>query len=448
MNAKNREGQDAQVSQSEVAQFIDIPCVDRESVQRRGPMHDNDRDPSRQLRQQSNQGPVSQRPGVPARGEAVGGTMKKLIPSLFAISVLFGFAMCGSPEEPEVVEAPPCAVPEDCAPDEICSVRGACLPDGQCTATGDCAQGMVCDNTNTCVPGSDCGGQEISATAIPPNMLIALDRSCSMTRTVDGVKKWDIAVEAINLMTTSYGDEVRWGLSLFPDNVDRGCSQEEQILPIADGNGPAIRSLLTVAQMTGDPNYPNGPCVTNIDTAMEQAGTDPAFQTSGFNHNVMLITDGKQSACNDAGGDNGTEAIIAELYNTMDVTTYVVGFGGGVDVAQLNEFAQLGGAPLPGDVNFYQAGNAAELEAQLANIAGAVVSCDYALEQAPADTDNVYVFFDNSEMIARDPSHMEGWDYDEMTQTLSFYGTACDRLRNREVDDLDIVFGCPGPVVE
>jgi hypothetical protein len=47
--------------------------------------------------------------------------------------------------------------------------------------------------------------------------------------------------------------------------------------------------------------------------------------------------------------------------------------------------------------------------------------------------------------IARDPSHQDGRDYDPATQTVTFYGTACDDLKAGKVTDLDIVFGCPEP---
>jgi hypothetical protein len=43
---------------------------------------------------------------------------------------------------------------------------------------------------------------------------------------------------------------------------------------------------------------------------------------------------------------------------------------------------------------------------------------------------------------------MDGWDYDAGTNTVTLYGEPCEKLRRGEVSDIDIVFGCPGPVIE
>ena len=69
-------------------------------------------------------------------------------------------------------------------------------------------------------------------------------------------------------------------------------------------------------------------------------------------------------------------------------------------------------------------------------------------ERSGQSSNSLYVFFNDFELIPRDMTQTDGWDYDPATMTLSFYGSACDRLEDHEVDDLDIVFGCPGPVIE
>src|SRR5262245_7982800 len=72
-----------------------------------------------------------------------------------------------------------------CVDPQICSVAGSCIDPGQCLENGDCDAGLKCDTaTKTCVPGGDCGGQEAKADPVAPNLLIVLDRSCSMTDNV------------------------------------------------------------------------------------------------------------------------------------------------------------------------------------------------------------------------------------------------------------------------
>src|SRR5690349_9137126 len=79
----------------------------------------------------------------------------------------------------------------------------------------DCPAGTICDiPTSTCVPGGGCAGQEIMADIVPPNLLVVLDRSCSMTQMVSGKTKWQIAVDALNKLTTDYAMKIRFGLTL------------------------------------------------------------------------------------------------------------------------------------------------------------------------------------------------------------------------------------------
>ena len=161
----------------------------------------------------------------------------------------------------------------------------------------------------------------------------------------------------------------------------------------------------------------------------------------------MLITDGRQAGCNAAGGDAGTEMIITTLAGA-GVPTYVVGFGGEVDGAQLDMFAMAGGTARMGMPAYYQADDAAMLEAALGEIVASLVSCDFALDMTPMDASMIHVWLNDTEEVARDSTHMDGWDYDAGTNTVTLYGEPCEKLRRGEVSDIDIVFGCPGPVIE
>jgi hypothetical protein len=129
------------------------------------------------------------------------------------------------------------------------------------------------------------------------------------------------------------------------------------------------------------------------------------------------------------------------------VTTFVLGFGSGVDAAQLNKLAVAGGAPLPGATKYYRADTAGELDQALDAIAGSIVSCSYRVDPAPEDPDQIYVWFEQTEAVPRDPSHMAGWDYDAATQTVTLYGVYCDRLEAHTVAKVDVIFGCPSPPV-
>ena len=209
---------------------------------------------------------------------------------------------------------------------------------------------------------------------------------------------------------------------------------------------PAIQTLLTNSLANADPYFPDGPCVTNIDTAMQQATTEPAFTDPDRDSYALLITDGKQSSgCTAAGADAGTTMIIKTLHDTQMVPTFVLGFGGEVDPAQMNIFADAGGVPSSGASKYYDASDQASLDMALTTIANKTLGCTFVLQEVPPNPDEIYVFFNNVDSVARDGMHMKGWDYDPVTNQVTFYGQECADLKAGNVTDVDIVFGCNEP---
>ena len=330
-----------------------------------------------------------------------------------------------------------------CVEPQVCSASGTCINPGSCASDADCTAGTVCDiPTSKCVPGGMCGAQEAKTETVPPNMLLVVDRSCSMTEVVANMMtKWDIAVGAINKMTTDFAGQIRFGLTLFPDKVTPNCQQDKIPVPVAPGTEMAIQTLLTAALVKGDPLFPNGPCVTNIQTGMQQAATmEPAFMDTDRKSYAVLITDGKETC----GNDNTTEIVIKTMFDTAGVPTFVIGFGSGVDPTQMDKFAVAGGVPaVNGTHKYYDAGDQASLDLALSTIAKSTLSCSYSLDSVPPNPNEIYVFFDNVTKVPRDI--MNGWEYDAGKNQVVFFGTACDDLKNGVVKDLDIVFGCDAP---
>jgi hypothetical protein len=310
-----------------------------------------------------------------------------------------------------------------------------------CTVDSDCDAGMKCNDLHECIGG--CGGDTLDLTYVPPSFIVVLDRSCSMDKIPTGATqtKWKSAVDALDHVLTTHGSDIDWGITLFPDTTGATCAQDAIPIPIGHGTAPAIQTLLTNALQPTDPLFPDSPCVTNIDTGLQQAALDPGL----VDHKsyVMLVTDGAQSACTDGGGVPGSETAITDLFTSRGIKTFVVGFGGGVDAAQMNKFAMLGGAPLTGATKYYKADTANQLDQVFQSIAELVVSCEYTVDPAPPDVDQTYVYFTNNELVPRDPTHVAGWDYDPATMKLTFYGSHCDRLQTHAVTDVDVVYGCP-----
>lgn len=331
-----------------------------------------------------------------------------------------------------------------CTPPQICSSVATCIDPGTCAGDNDCEPGTICNpETKLCVPGG-CNAQEIVAKAVPPNLLIVLDRSCSMTQAVGNSTKWTIAVDALNKMTADFNGKIRFGMTLFPDIAGGDCAQGAIPVPVADANEMAIQDLLTQSLVKADKYFPDGPCVTNIDTAMLQASGEPAFNDVDRDSYALLVSDGKQSSsCGGNAGDTKTEMYIADLL-AKGVPTFVIGFAVGVDSVQMDAFAAAGGVPASGATKFYDAADQASLDAALKTIAAKTLSCSYSLETTPPNPDEIYVFL-NDMKVAKDPTHTSGWDYDAALNQVVFYGQSCDDLKNGVVDDIDIVLGCDAP---
>ena len=320
---------------------------------------------------------------------------------------------------------------------------------GECLYDGDCGAGKKCDPaSHTCSIGG-CGGQLLDLAYVQPNVMLVLDRSCSMRHVLgtSTTTKWTAAVGALGDVLATHADQVRWGLTMFPDTTGAACSQDAIPLPVADHNATPITQMLTSALDVADPYYPDFPCVTNIDTGIAQAATDPALADTGRKSYLMLVTDGAQSDCAVGGGKAGLEAAVSALHTNRDISTFVVGFGSEVNAPELNKLATLGGAPLPGTTKYYQADTAAQLDQAFQSIAGLVVSCEYTVSPAPTNLDQTYVFYDKTELVPRDATHGAGWDYDPATMKVTFYGGYCSRLQAHTVTNLDVVFGCPSPPV-
>jgi hypothetical protein len=284
---------------------------------------------------------------------------------------------------------------------------------------------------------------------VPANFGLVLDRSCSMKRVLTGTttSKWAAAVAAIDHATTLHDNDVRWGLTMFPDITGASCTQDANAFPIGDNNGAGIRTMLNDALDMNDQYFPKSPCVTNIDTGIESAALDPALADQTHKSYLMLISDGAQSStCDEGGGDAGTEAAIHDLFANRGIPTFVVGFGSQVDATELNKLANKGGVPLAGTTKYYQADDAAQLDTVFQQISGLVVSCSYTIDPAPADLGLTWVYFGTT-LVPRDTTQAAGWDYDATTHQMTFYGAYCDSLTTHAVPQVDVLYGCPVPPI-
>ncbi|NOY93970.1 MAG: VWA domain-containing protein [Deltaproteobacteria bacterium] len=289
----------------------------------------------------------------------------------------------------------------------------------------------------------------------PPDMLLIVDISGSMCTPlgfgIGGASKLSVMKAALTRVVTEKEARINFGMMLFP-NSSGACAPGTVPVPIAPRNAAPINARLASLRddLFGCVSANSGatPTPTSVDAARDYYGTIPVNPVGRY---ALLATDGLPNCgpASDGGGTaetlDETVAAIAALH-TAGVTTYVVGFGSGFgsDPSALNRMATAGGTPRP-----FSAASAAALSAALDTIAAEVIppSCTVELGGPTRDPLLFQVRFDGGALIPRDTSHARGWDYDVTTNTVTFYGSECTTVQSGSVTDVQIDFGCPGPLI-
>lgn len=353
-----------------------------------------------------------------------------------------------------------------------------------CSVTADCDDGFVCidslcqrpldspgtdsafldvprpDVPGVDVPGVDtntdttCGGENIAFEYQPPNVLLILDRSCSMRRRLDDDSmfgtgpddertRWATGRDAVLGLMSRFGSRVYWGLMAYPDPRE-ACDDtvSAEVLP-----GPGTVGMIG-AELARDAIQPFGLCgPDNSDTttqprqtptsrALEAAEVLPTLMDPTRDNFAIVITDGGESCVAD-----GMLTAVSGRLLAAGVPVAVVGFTTGVSESSLEAIAAAGGLVNPaGPPSYYVADDAASLDAVFDELAARIVSCELTLSSVPPDPSMLFVTA-NDDPLDEDP--VDGWSYDESANTLRLNGAACDDLRIGVTTRLGVGFGCP-----
>ena len=340
---------------------------------------------------------------------------------------------------------------QSCAANLACTTHTMCGKQAYCQESHICAPNVLrgpCDTDDNCV-GQErceagrcgCGGELLTATAVAPNMLLTVDRSNSMVTNdvpgTNGDSRWTVARRVLKSLTQQYQGGIRFGLALWPGNQKQCEGSNDQTNCHGLNQGVAMNT--GTATMIG--NYIDTATTCNLGTPIGRTlntlvSYAPLGDSSRDNY-VVLVTDGAET-CQDAG--TGAAAATLLRNRTPSVRTFVIGFGGDVSAATLNQIAMNGGTARPGGPPYYyQADNEAALEAAFDAIAGEVATCTYTLSSNPGDPTRIFVFLDDAQ-VPRDTAHANGWDYEAGPMRLTFYGAACTQVRGG--GELSVSFGC------
>jgi hypothetical protein len=231
-----------------------------------------------------------------------------------------------------------------------------------------------------------------SSTGLPPDLLLLLDRSGSMSQALDGtvcpsvpvdppcVSRWTDVTKAVNDVVQEGEGTMRWGLKYFPSSGSgASCIVESGVaVPVADRNAAAVAA--SIAATT-----PSGRTPTRL--AVQSAAAYLLTLTDPNPKVIVLATDGAPNCgpgqANTALSDSaGTVATIKAVADN-GIPVYVIGIGTFAEEnAILRDMAVAGGRAQAAEPRYYPVTSSADLVAALRTIgaqvaadAGAVTTC-------------------------------------------------------------------------
>lgn len=193
-----------------------------------------------------------------------------------------------------------------------------------------------------------------------PNVHIILDRSGSMSASMPvGGTRWNVAKEAVKAVLSKYNGKLPIGMSIFPSS---SCDSRLITEPVY-GSQAAIEAAIASLMPTG--STPSG-------TAVRDAQALGALNDPKRAQYIILITDGGPGCSGEPDSCAGTVGEITKArMKSPSISTFVVGFGGGLAASEsscLTQMAAAGGKPTSSAEKYYKADTADELNRALAEI--------------------------------------------------------------------------------
>jgi hypothetical protein len=278
-----------------------------------------------------------------------------------------------------------------------------------------------------------------------PDVLLVLDSSGSMKEEISGRRKWDILVEAVEHVVSTYKDKARFGLIYFPQKFFL-CGPIELNLKIDHNNTEELISLLKARsnQVMGGTPLPEA-----LQVARQYFETAENLMEQRY---ILLTTDGMPTCSKTGLGDGSfeTEEALAEdllevkTLKQMGIHTFVVGFQYNVDPHHLEDMADLGGilredAPY----NYFLAEDKAALSQSFSEILEGIsnIECSFQILNTDIDPSRIEVFL-NGNKVKRDPNHQDGWDIAVEENRIVFYGKTCETIQSSTITEIQIIYKC------
>ncbi len=301
-----------------------------------------------------------------------------------------------------------------------------------------------------------CARLSVRAEPVPAHLVVVLDRSNSMCKTLEGgsdcaapTSRWQLTTGALEQMfKSSASSGIRASLIGFPAGANT-CQPANYMTPIvANVTLPDPGSLQAKIASVGTSG--STPTRDALAGAMQYVAQIDAKTGGKERVAIVLATDGLPKGCADANTVEPSAALAAQIASR--VPTFVVGIG--PDLSALDRLAQAGGtgkAHIAASVD--PSAIAAELGAALASIRRAVLSCELSLPAVPAGETldpakvNVEVKSGAGRMTltySAGCADAAGWRYDDAATPTKVVlcASACDATKVDVAAEVGMVVGC------
>jgi hypothetical protein len=284
-------------------------------------------------------------------------------------------------------------------------------------------------------------------TYVPPNVMLVLDRSGSMTSNswdhdddpnTPDITRWATLHQVVTWMVNQYDGQVHFGAKLYPTATGCGVSTDMEV-ELAPNNAAAV-----IAGIPPEDASLPGTALTPPQQGVETTRDYLNVAVPEEPRAMIVVMDGQvHSSC---GTTQGFINALSSIYNDDGIPSYMVGIDitGQSLIDSMNDYAEAGGVPKAGDPKFYNSANAADLQQAMEEIIESVLSCTIDLDPAPAFPELTKIFIEQDEWSeVADCETEDGWTWATEHSEVQLCGLACDQFK--AVQSAEVEYYCiPG----
>jgi hypothetical protein len=304
---------------------------------------------------------------------------------------------------------------------------------------------------------TSCAQQEVPIAVLPPDIMIVMDRSTSMTADMNGQSctggcginsKWYQVKGVIENVVQSTQSSVNWGLFWLGNEAAQCGVGTAPIVPITPGASyTPIQQALEAEAFTGKTGTPTAAVVNNAVTYIQSlTDSNPKY--------MLVATDGEPNCASGSTGTTDATGAANAAANALriGIGTFVVGIAttsSATATTALNQMAVAGGYPQQGAATqYYAVADTASLQTALSQIVGLAASCTISLTNTPSGDWTIAITATDAStgnvvQIPEDPAN--GWEYTDSTRTaIQLNGAACAALKAGTYSNFSFIYTCRG----